>query len=111
MANEMGGILKQLESRKALGKRSTPSEIFRNLCREHPIEIHELFVAVWGIKRVLLHILKQSNLPIYENYRGISLIDADANVLALLLHGRFFAKSDRRTPLGRLSAWQELRWY
>ncbi|BHF75255.1 hypothetical protein SprV_0501835100 [Sparganum proliferum] len=97
--------IRKLRSNKASGEDGIPAEIFKSYVDTLAPWLHEVIERAWRDEVVpddwglgiLVPILKKGDKTRCENYRGISLIDVDAKIFAIVLLRRFQAVRDSRT--------------
>ncbi|CAE1235515.1 unnamed protein product [Acanthosepion pharaonis] len=103
--DEVRDILRHLRNNKAPGENGIPAEVYKAVPDVFPLWVHRVFNAVWlsetyladWSEAILLPLFKNGDRRLCSNYRGISLIDMVAKVLAVLLLGRFQGIRDLRT--------------
>nr|VZH97719.1 unnamed protein product [Spirometra erinaceieuropaei] len=102
---EVADAIRKLRNNKAPGEDGIPAEIFKSCVDTLAPWLHEVIERAWRDEVVpddwglgiLVPILKKGDKTICKNYRGISLIDVAAKIIAIVLLRRFQAVHDSRT--------------
>ncbi|BHF67106.1 hypothetical protein SprV_0301013000 [Sparganum proliferum] len=104
-SEEVADSTRKLRNNKAPGDNSTPTEIYKSFVETLTPWLHEVIGQAWRDEVVpydwdsgiLVTILKKGDQMVFENYRGISLIDIVANIFVIVQLRPFQAVRDSRT--------------